>query len=56
MAPAASNPYSSVARAPSLSDKVAEQLTDAITSRGCRPESSCPPSAIWARNSKSPAP
>jgi GntR family transcriptional repressor for pyruvate dehydrogenase complex len=31
------NPYSSVARAPSLSDKVAEQLTEAITSRRLPP-------------------
>src|ERR1700678_3310308 len=37
MAPAALNPYSSVARALSLSDKVLEQLTEAITSRRLPP-------------------
>src|SRR5580658_7923454 len=37
MAPSSEDPYNSVARAQSLSDKVAEQLTEAITSRRLPP-------------------
>src|SRR5580658_986408 len=37
MAPSSEDPYNSVARAQSLSDKVAEQLTELITSRRLPP-------------------
>ena len=48
--------FRSVPRELSLSDKVTEQITEAIVSKQVRPANGCLRSAIWARDSTSRAP